>query len=134
MKRGIEVARKGGNILVVDDEQSILDVLRDILDIGGFAVDCTSDSFEAIRLIEDGKYDLVLTDIRMPKIDGRELYGIIVEKAPSLKRKVVFITGDVIAYDMGELKGFIEDTGCRYLPKPFRPKGVLDLVNKLLHR
>jgi DNA-binding NtrC family response regulator len=60
-------------ILVVDDEAPIRDSLRDILEGEGFRVDLAGDGMQALQLIGDTEYDLMLTDIKMPRMDGMEL-------------------------------------------------------------
>lgn len=66
--------RSGGRILVVDDEEDIALVIKKALESYGFAADAFSDSSSALENFRPGIYDLVLTDIMMPKMDGFELY------------------------------------------------------------
>ena len=60
-------------ILVIDDERSIRNTLREILEYEKFEVDDASDGIEGLRLINAGKYDVILCDIKMPKMDGIEV-------------------------------------------------------------
>jgi two-component system nitrogen regulation response regulator NtrX len=60
-------------ILVIDDERSIRNTLREILEYEKFEVDDASDGTEGLRLINTGKYDVILCDIKMPKMDGIEV-------------------------------------------------------------
>jgi len=59
------------NILVIDDERPILDLIRLALTSAGFEVEIASDGQEGIQKFEDGQFDLVITDMQMPGIDGR---------------------------------------------------------------
>lgn len=61
------------NILLVDDEKSIRKTLKEILEYEGYTVDEAQDGAEGLRLIQDGDYDVVLMDIKMPKMDGMEV-------------------------------------------------------------
>lgn len=61
------------NILLVDDEKSIRKTLKEILEYEGYAVDEAQDGAEGLRMIQDGDYDVVLMDIKMPKMDGMEV-------------------------------------------------------------
>jgi len=60
-------------ILVVDDEKSIRNTLRDILEYEKYGVDDAADGFEGLRMVKENKYDAILCDIKMPKMDGIEL-------------------------------------------------------------
>jgi len=128
-QHGAAKAHKGGGrILVVDDEEEILGVIRAVLEGGGYEVDSTSEVMEAVGMLSTHDYDLILTDVRMPTLDGREFYKIIVEKRPALQRHVIFITGDIIDSEIGELKRFILDAECSYLQKPFKVVELLEIV------
>ena len=59
------------NILVIDDEKPILNLIRSALTSAGFEVEIASDGVEGIQKFEDGQFDLVITDMMMPGIDGR---------------------------------------------------------------
>ena len=60
-------------ILVIDDEKSIRNTLREILEYEKYAVDDAADGFEGLRLVKENKYDAILCDIKMPRMDGIEL-------------------------------------------------------------
>ena len=60
-------------ILVIDDEKSIRNTLREILEYEKFTVDDAADGIEGMKLIHSGKYDVILCDIKMPKMDGLEV-------------------------------------------------------------
>lgn len=60
-------------ILIIDDEKSIRNTLREILEYEKFTVDDASDGMEGLKLINAGKYDVILCDIKMPKMDGLEV-------------------------------------------------------------
>ncbi|HYJ65416.1 MAG TPA: sigma-54 dependent transcriptional regulator [Parafilimonas sp.] len=66
------MAKAAGNILIVDDERSIRKTLNEILSYEGFKIDEAGDGEEGLKLFSDKAYDVVLCDIKMPKIDGLE--------------------------------------------------------------
>ncbi|MBV9963581.1 MAG: sigma-54-dependent Fis family transcriptional regulator [Parafilimonas sp.] len=66
------MAKLSGNILIIDDERSIRKTLNEILSYEGFKVDEATDGEEGLKLFSDKTYDVVLCDIKMPKIDGIE--------------------------------------------------------------
>ncbi len=78
-------------ILVIDDERSIRNTLKEILEYEKFEVDVAEDGFEGLEKIENSHFDVVLCDIKMPKMDGIEVLGKIQEKDPDAT--VVMISG-----------------------------------------
>jgi two-component system, NtrC family, nitrogen regulation response regulator NtrX len=79
------------SVLVVDDEPSIRRTLREILEYEAYEVDAAEDGEEALAKIRERGYDVVLLDIKMPKLDGMELLSIIRSEVPELP--VVMISG-----------------------------------------
>ena len=75
------------NLLLIDDEKSIRKTLKEILEYEGYTVDEASDGAEGFRMIQEGDYDIVLCDIKMPKMDGME----VLEKAQISNPDVTFI-------------------------------------------
>jgi len=69
-------------ILIVDDEKSIRETLREILDYEGYEIEEAGDGEKALNLIKKFNYDVVLADIKMPKLDGLELLEKAKEIAP----------------------------------------------------
>jgi CheY-like chemotaxis protein len=79
-------------ILVVDDDQSIIDLLKDALPTLGFDADFTTDGSQAIEMLKEQFYDLVLSDIRMPEINGIEVATAAIKNAPYVP--VLFMSGN----------------------------------------
>ena len=77
-------------ILVIDDESDVTFTIKNILEDNGFAVDEFNDSILALNNYKTNLYDLIILDIKMPKMDGFELYIKIREKDP--KVKICFLT------------------------------------------
>ena len=114
---------------VVEDETAICELCRRILTVEGFEVDIATDGKVAQGMIEKQKYDLFLFDIRLPKLDGKELYQWLQEKHPGLAGRVIFTTGSVIGQDT---RIFIEQTARPFLLKPFAPDELRTVVREAL--
>lgn len=115
-------AAKGKKILVVDDDKIVRDVCRDVLRSAGYAVADATDGAQALRKIRDEDYDLVVTDVRMPGIDGVALYDSAIRECAYLKDRFLFMTGEITE----ELLLVFSQRNLRYLWKPFK---MIDLVN-----
>jgi len=103
-------------ILLVDDELSVLDLMADMLIDEGYRVDVAHGGEEALARIGCTSYDLVVSDVKMPGVDGRRLYSHIQSARPDMAAKLLFITGDTGAPQTLE---FISRLDGRYLLKPF---------------
>jgi len=113
------------SILVVDDEAAVADVLAEILRDDGHRVEVTGDGWAALARIEAGGFDLVISDLRMPGLDGPGLYAEATRRRPGLR--FVFITGDTMT---ARTQDFLEDARVPYLGKPFS----LDDVRRALRQ
>ena len=115
-------------ILVVDDDSTISDVIRDVLG-PNYLVEFAVDGRDATEKIEGDSFDLLLVDYHMPSLDGKQLYEWVAGNHPSLKRRIVFSTGDI--FDE-KIRDFIDGTGCRCLIKPFTTASLREIVSDTL--
>ncbi len=83
-------------ILAVDDEEAIRVMLQQFLTTLGYEVDTAQDGVEALDMLEKSAYDLVLSDINMPRMKGFELLQKVREKHPGVKR------AHITAYDVND--------------------------------
>jgi PAS domain S-box-containing protein len=128
------LARK--KILVVDDEESILELVADSLGAHGCMVDRASSSEPALELAQRNPYDVILCDLNLESesgtvVSGFDLHDQIVKKlaAGNAPRPVfIFMTGDLVDAAIGEQAG---REGNRFLQKPFRIAELLSLLNEL---
>ncbi|HUL70448.1 MAG TPA: ATP-binding protein [Gemmatimonadales bacterium] len=114
-----EVEREGGRplkVLVVDDEPPILHYMQATLEAWGHSVETANDGAEALEVATRGKFDLIITDLRMPRLGGREFYQELQQRAPGIAERVAFSTGDTIR---GDTLAFLERQGRPCLHKPF---------------
>src|SRR6185369_13505285 len=115
-------------ILVVDDEAEIREALTQILTEARHRVVTASSGREALERLSRERYDVILTDIRMPDLDGRALYQQIEERWPERAERVVFVTGDTLT---SALRDFAAASGRPVIEKPFLPVDVRRVVAEL---
>jgi CheY-like chemotaxis protein len=117
-------------ILLVDDESDVLYTIKNILEDNGFQVDTFNDPIISLKSYTINYYNLVILDIKMPKMDGFELYTKIREKDP--KVKICFLTASEMYYEKFRKTrsefGRIIGEDC-FIQKPIKNE---DLVKKLI--
>jgi DNA-binding NtrC family response regulator len=117
-------------ILVVDDESGVRKLLEKAFTSKGHSVDVISDAASAMEIIDAGTiYDIIITDVRMPGINGMDLYKLIIRRMPEMKNRVIVITGDVMGED---IKSFLTDYQIPYLTKPFKVKEIEEKIDNIL--
>ncbi|MEE9218712.1 MAG: ATP-binding protein [Acidobacteriota bacterium] len=112
-------------VLIVDDEISVLEILHQALEQEGFLIEHACNGDEALEKIIKRKPDLIISDLRMPGMSGVELYSRVKAMDPILASRMVFVTGDTVS---SETQEFLEQSGNACIEKPFD----LDEVNSLL--
>jgi len=120
---------KGRRVLVVEDEGALAEAMGEALTHAGFTVDVAGDGEDALARVRQGHYDVVICDLKMPRVDGRMLYRAIAAAAPTLARRVIFVTGDVTATDT---ERFLAESGCTWLVKPVRMADLVRAVRDTL--
>jgi CheY-like chemotaxis protein len=115
-------------ILIVDDSQELLEVICEYLETSGYTVQKTTASLDALRLVETTGYDVIVSDIHMPVMDGLELMARIKCRHPGLP--VVLITG----YSVSEARKIALEKGAdAFVAKPFHMKELIDVLAGLLN-
>jgi PAS domain S-box-containing protein len=120
---------RGKRILVVDDEPGISGVLAEVLQLDGHVVETVANGEAALAKLQGQPYDVIVSDIRMPELDGPGLYWEMERLDPSLLQRVVFLTGDTLSAGTRE---FLEQTGVPCLSKPFALSDVRGIVQRIL--
>ena len=114
-------------VLIVDDNPNMSVLLSDILEIFDFKGSYAGDGAEALEKLRRGKYDLVFTDLRMPKMDGLDLLRAIKAEHPGLP--VVVVTG----YSMADTRDEVfSERADGFLSKPFKVNEIQSLLTSLL--
>jgi two-component system NtrC family sensor kinase len=103
-------------VLVVDDEPHILHYMRATLESWGHTVEVASDGTEAVERALVIPFDVIICDLRMPRLGGREMYNNLARQYPDIARRVIFATGDTVR---GDTLQFLEQLGRPFLHKPF---------------
>jgi len=116
-------------VLIVEDETSLASAMGESFSDAGFLVDHAGDGEEAMARLEGGQYDVIISDLKMPRMDGIQLFGALRERHPEMAGRIMFVTGDVIG---SEADRFLTDSGCRWLAKPFRLSELLRMAKEVM--
>jgi signal transduction histidine kinase/CheY-like chemotaxis protein len=106
----------GKSILVVDDEEDILYVIRQTLEKQGYKIETAPDGEAALSHLTRQRYDLIISDWKMPGVNGRELYERLSAQDPAATKRMIFMTGDVLSE---KTEKFLQEQGRSCLHKPF---------------
>jgi CheY-like chemotaxis protein len=118
-----------GHILVIDDEPLVAALMTDILGLEGYKVDTAKNGREGVEKIAARSYDVILSDLRMPELDGVGLYRELEQQHPHLLPRLAFVSGTT---EPPEYASFLERTGATVLGKPFGITDVHRLVQRIL--
>lgn len=126
--------RSGGNgksksILLADDDDATRNLLKDILQDEGYGVTAASNGQEALELVEDGDFDLIISDYIMPRMNGRLFYESVRKMRPALAGRFMFVTGSIVGEDM---TSYFKAQNVPYLIKPVCQEDLLALIEKVL--
>jgi two-component system NtrC family sensor kinase len=113
---GIRTPTKRLRVLVVDDEPHILHYMRATLEAWGHIPVVASDGEQALALATREPFDLIISDLRMPRFGGREFYEELTRRNATMAARLVFSTGDTVR---GDTLAFLETLERPYLHKPF---------------
>ncbi len=122
-------------ILLVDNEADITFALENVLENYGFSLDSFNDSMLALNSYKSNFYDLIILDIKMPNMDGFELFNKIKEKDP--KVKICFLTASELFYEEYRKKRYVlgEKLGEEYfLQKPIKTDDLVQKINALINK
>jgi two-component system NtrC family sensor kinase len=122
-------AISGRRVLVVDDEMSIRALLHDILRLDQHSVALASSGVEAADLVERESFDVIITDMKMPGMDGAAFYRQVRQRDPTQARRIIFITGDTVSPDT---RAFLQRVSNPVLSKPFKIGPLRDAIESVL--
>lgn len=103
-------------VLVVDDEPHILHYMRATLESWGHTVAVSGDGSDAVERARVEPFDVIVCDLRMPRLGGREMYERLAIEHPAIAQRVIFATGDTVR---GDTLTFLQSLGRPFLHKPF---------------
>jgi len=142
-RRGLSLARPGAGepepsvaavaaarperlrVLVVDDEPHILHYMQATLESWGHEVVLARDGSQALKRALMQPFDLIICDLRMPRLGGREMFHTLARMHPTVADRIIFATGDTVR---GDTLQFLEELGRPFLQKPFK----LDALRRVL--
>ncbi len=130
-KQGRRTSNPRGRVLVVEDEATVAQLIVDVLQEEGHDAEAACDSQDGLTRIARNRYDLVICDLRMPRLDGPAFYDALVSAGSPIQDRIVFITGDTLALRSLE---FLESHRLPYLAKPFLVEELKLAVNRVLER
>lgn len=117
-------------ILIVDDEPEIAEMLAEILQGAGYQTTQAGSGRAALQQLAKQRFGLILSDIRMPDLDGPGLYKALAEQYPSMQQRIIFVTGDILqSSDTISLKKQVP-----IIEKPFDPDVIEQIVNEQLSK
>ena len=119
------------NCLVVDDEKEVGELIADVLKRAGFKVVLAGSGEEALKQLKKRTFALILSDLKMPNMDGRRLFSHISDFHPAEVSKLAFLTGDTISPDA---QAFLRATKRPYLEKPIKPSDLRRFVSGLVNK
>jgi two-component system NtrC family sensor kinase len=122
MTMNLDNVGAGAAVLVIEDEPALATPVAGGGTDSGFVVTRAADGEEGLARLRERTFDVIVCDLRMPRLDGPAFYRAIAASSPALARRVIFVTGDVAGTDA---ERFLEESGCRWLPKPFRLADLL---------
>ena len=122
-------SERGLRALILDDEPTVLELLKEVFTVEGFSVDTTTRGDEALKLIENEDYDIIISDIKIPDMDGKEFYHNLKSIKPEAVSNIIFISGDTASK---ETKDFLKESGNLFLHKPFTIEQLKKTISKQL--
>jgi DNA-binding response OmpR family regulator len=122
--------KKERRILAIDDEPDLTMLCKMALEYHGFKVDTFNDPQKALSSYKPGYYDLIILDIKMPKMDGFELYHEIKKK--DLQAKICFLTASELYYEEFRKKEYHAIDKNLFLRKPINNEELINEVNRII--
>ena len=117
------------SVLVIDDEPAVGEIIRDSLLADGHRVDVVLSGRAGLERLLFRHYDAILSDVRMPDLDGPALYQIIRDRYPDQLPRVAFVTGDTMS---PAIRRFLGEANRPYLEKPVMPADLRSLIRRLV--
>lgn len=112
-------------VLVVDDEQIVQVCCTRSLEKAGYVVEAVNDGAEGLARAKESEFDYILTDLKMPNMDGLEFIQILRRAAP--KAKIMLVTG----YATDDARQMAISMGAGFLEKPFAPSTLIDALRAM---
>ena len=134
---GIDVSETSNNtsgnlrILIVDDEADVAETIADTLSLSGFDCETAGGGRQALNRIEEEHFDIVLSDLRMPDLDGPALFQRVVDLWPEKRRCFGFFTGDTLSPNASR---FLSTENVPFIEKPFTRAALENLIERIIRK
>jgi PAS domain S-box-containing protein len=124
-----ETDEVSARLLVVDDEAEIAELIGEMLSSAGYEVMTAESGAVALAMLEEARFDAIISDLHMPELDGAGLWREVKRTRPALARRMLFVTGDTLS---PTARQFLDEARCDRLNKPFAKAELLARVSALL--
>ena len=119
----------GMNVLIVDDDTYVCDVVARVLKNHNYTTDVANDGAQALRMLSEASYDLIVTDVRMPgEYDGIDLHDRLIARDPQANRRMIYMTGNLLD---GRTMERLQELKVRCIEKPFDIHALADAINEV---
>jgi len=116
-------------VLVIEDEPTVTQMMIDVLEADGHEVETAANGLLALEKIQKRAYDVILSDLRMPELDGVGVYRALERSRPALLSRLIFITGST---EQPEYRGFLAQTSVPVIAKPFNVVDLQDAIHRVI--
>jgi CheY-like chemotaxis protein len=118
-----------GRVLFVDDEECIRELASETFSDAGYSIVLANNGVDALEKLWGSVFDVVVTDVMMPKLDGIEFYHGAIRENPQLKDRFIFTTG------LPSLKtiSFLSQNSCPHLYKPYQMNDLMQAIEGLMN-
>ena len=117
-------------VLLIEDEPAVMAYVQAALERCGYPVVCCDSGVDALRMLENGSFLGVVSDMRTPGgVDGGQVHAWIAQHRPDLSQRIVFITGDIANE---ETVATLRETGAPCVEKPFRVQQFIEVISKTM--
>ena len=117
------------HLLLVDDEVELAQTLADLLEPEGCIITLAANGSIALEKIRQQPYDVIISDLRMPVMDGPTLYAELAKTMPIFLKRIIYVTGDTLS---PHVQSFLSQTPVPVIEKPYRLQDVKHAILKLL--
>ena len=116
-------------VLIVDDEVALAEVVAEAVEQDGHSTGIAVNGAMALEMLQREPFDLIISDTKMPTMDGETFYAELTRTFPRLRERIIFLTGDVLSREKRE---FLESTGAPFLTKPCDLVEIRRTVQRIL--
>ncbi|MES0811708.1 PAS-domain containing protein [Roseibium sp. SCPC15] len=123
-----DVSLKKQNVLVVDDEADVGELIRDLLEDLGCRTTLCTNARQALEELSINAFDMIISDFKMPGMNGEEFYDILLQRLPGYTERIGFVTGDSMGKDVTQ---FLSQSKRPFIEKPISGKELETLIKQL---